>query len=119
MAIPEVSARDLRERVTFQRRGPSAGDGAGNFEDVFADLFSRNAKLTPTRGGDTVIAGRLQGTSAWDCWVRFDKDTRTLTPDDRVIDARHPERIFNIRWAGDLTGRKRWLLLQLELGVAT
>lgn len=116
------SARDLRQKVTFQRRQPLPdGDGAGNFEGDFVDLFSRFAKLTPTtsRAGEAVIAGRLQGTAIYDLWLRSDSGARSVTLEDRVFDAGAPERLFNVRWIGDLDGRGQWLLMQLEIGSAT
>jgi head-tail adaptor len=119
MALREPGAGELRARVRFERRA-AAGDGYGNSEGPWAPLVAtRRGKLEPTRGGEAVIADRLQGTSAWDLWVRFDADTSQVRPDDRAVDARDPARAFNIRFAQDMTGRRRWILMQLEQGVAT
>lgn len=119
MAIQEPNAGELRERVSFQRRLRQA-DGYGNAEGDWAVLIaSRRAKLNPTRGGEQVIAQRAQGLSAWDCWVRLDAETALVTTDDRLIDARTPDLAFNIKFVGDMTGRRRWLLMQLELGGST
>jgi len=109
---------ELTERVRFDRR-TDADDGYGNTKGAWATFIeSRRAKLHPTRGGEQVIAARLQGVSAWDCWVRFDPQTRRLTTDDRVVDARDETKTFAIRFVGDLAGDKTWLFLQLEAGVA-
>lgn len=79
------------------------------------------AMLTPRPigGGESVLAGRLQGTAAFDCWLRFDSETSGIRAGDRVIDARDETRVFNIRSALDMDGRHQWLLLQCEQGVAS
>lgn len=113
------SARDLRDRVTFQRRAATSNVG-GVVLTAWADLFTRRASLKPTparRGTDEqVIAGRLTGTSIWDLWVRFDSQTVTLLATDRVVDARSGD-TFNIAWGPkDMDRRRQWLLLQLVEG---
>ncbi len=108
---------DLRDKVRFERRAEVA-DGFGNFEGDWRSLGEARASLNPTRGGEAVIAGRLQGKASWDLWVQSSALTRSLTPGDRVVDVRDPRRVFNIRWSGDLDGDRRWLLVQLEQGVA-
>ena len=108
---------DLRDKVRFERRAEVA-DGFGNFEGDWRSLGEARASLNPTRGGETVIAGRLQGKASWDLWVQSSALTRSVSPGDRVVDVRDPRRVFNIRWSGDLDGDRRWLLVQLEQGVA-
>lgn len=94
-------AGDLRARVKFQRRAEGE-DEYGNPVDGWADLgIERAASLTPTRGGETVQAGRIAGTASWDCWVRNDSGTRTINTGDRALD-RTPEDIA----VGDATGRE-------------
>jgi head-tail adaptor len=112
-----VKSFDLRDRVRFERRQDLA-DGFGNFEGDWRSLGEARASLNPTRGGETVIAGRLQGKASWDLWVQSSVLTRSIGPDDRVVDVRDPDRVFNIRWTGDLDGDRRWVLMQLEEGVA-
>lgn len=114
----------LRQRVWFERKeqfdpnGP--GDGAGNYEGDWKKLCAaRPASLLPTRGGEQVIAGRLQGTSLFDLWVQSDEDTVKVRAGDRVVDAENPDRQFAVRWAQDMAGRNRWILMQLEQGVGT
>lgn len=108
---------DLRDKVRFERRAEVA-DGFGNFEGDWRSLGEARADLKPTRGLETVLAGRLQGRASWDLWVQSSNLTRSLTPGDRVVDVRDPTRVWNIRWSGDLDGDRRWLLIQLEQGVA-
>lgn len=119
------SAGSQRAVVRFERHeGNPAGDGLGNYEGDWKPFVARRrAELVPTRPGpgrgETVMAGRLQGVSAWDLWVRRDALVAQVTTDDRIVDIVDPTRIFNIRFIGDLTGKRHWLLMQLELGGAT
>jgi hypothetical protein len=113
-------AGDVRHKIKFQRRPLTGGDGFGNPEGAFKDLgIERRASLTPTRGGEDVQAGRVTGKALWDCWVRSDSGTRSITTADRAVDARDPTRVFDIRFIGDMDGDRTWLLMQLESGVAT
>lgn len=110
-------AGDLRHRVKFQRRA-EGDDEYGNPLEGWSDLgIERSASLTPTRGGEDVQAGRLNGKATWDCWVRNDSGTRQIRTGDHVVDARDPVRTFNIRFIGDMDGDRVWLLMQLESGV--
>lgn len=112
------AASKLRDRVKFQRRVLTA-DGFGNREGDWADLeIERACELIPTRGGETIQAARLTGSTLWDCWVRRDRDTITITTGDRAVDVRDPSRVFNVRFNEDMDGRNAWRLIQLESGVA-
>lgn len=113
-------AGDLRQKVKFQRRANTGGDGYGNTEGPWGDLsIERSCSLTPSRGGETVQAGRLAGSAAWDLWLRADSGTRTLKVGDRAVDSRDATRVFNIRFGpSDMDGTNTWLFLQLEQGVA-
>lgn len=115
-----TGAGDMRQVVQFQRRAPVA-DGYGNTDGPWEVTIPRRAaKLIPTRGGEQVIAQRLQGQSTWDLYVRFDDQTRQVIPGDRVIDLHDivPGRTFAVRFAQDMDGKRTWLLLQLTLGQA-
>lgn len=120
MAAPK-GAGDLRDRVRFERR-PVGSDQYGNEESgEWGDLTPevvRACRLSPTRGGETVIAGRLTGTALWDCWVRDDSGTRSVQVGDRAVDARDSTRVWNIRFNEDMDGRRQWRLIQMESGVA-
>jgi len=126
MAKP-TGAGDLRARFRFERRVAS-DDGYGNAEGGFADLgIERSAKKTPTRGGEGVQAARVAGQALYDVWLRYGPEARSLTTDDRAVE-RVPGpggewvdgETFNIRFGPeDMDGDRKWLLLQVEGGVAT
>ena len=112
-------AGDLRQRVKFQRR-TKVVDDYGNEEGAWSDLnIERSCSLTPTRGGESIQAGRLAGTASWDLWLRSDSQTRGLHTGDRVVDMRDSDRTFNIVFGPeDMDGRRTWLLIQCMSGVA-
>ena len=117
MAKPS-GAGDLRQRVYFQRRGEGVDD-YGNPVTGWVDLgVSRACSLLPTRGGEQDQAGRIAGVASWDCWVRFDRGTRSITTGDRAVNARDATQTFNVAFAGDMDGRREWILLQLTEGGA-
>ncbi len=114
------SANKYRDRVRFQRRTGSE-DGFGNTVGEWTDLFAaRSAELLPLPMKTNVdpVTGRPQSVTFYNCKVRFDSDTRTVTTDDRVIDDHNPDRTFKIRSVLDLNGRRSELLIQLEQGGA-
>ncbi len=109
-------AGDLRQRVYFQRRGEGT-DAYGNPVTGWADLnISRACSLLPTRGGEHVQAGRVAGISSWDCWVRNDIGTRSLSTGDRAVNERDESQTFNIAFLGDMDGDRQWLLIQMTEG---
>lgn len=113
------SAGELRDSIRFERRG-SQGNVGGVVKVDWVTIVDRcPAKLLPTRGREEIVAGRLTGVSSWDCWVRSNSQTRQVRTGDRAVDRRDPSRVFNVRFIGDMDGRRTWLLMQLELGAPT
>ncbi len=113
-----INPADLTDKVRFERRAES-DDGYGNTEAGWTVLVAeRSVRLRPTRGGEQVIAARAQGVAAYDLWVRRDSGTLSVEVGDRAVDARDDRRTFNIKFIGDMDGRRTWLLMQLELGTA-
>lgn len=114
-------AKDLRDRVRFDRRTVTATALGGTTGVWSVFIASRAAKLVPFRprrkGGVEVEAGRAQGTAPYDLYVRYDSMTSQLTTDDRVVDLRNPARVFKIGFVEDMERRGLWLTFQLELGV--
>lgn len=119
----ETRAGELRERVGFYRR-LAADDGMGNVSGEFAatpEFPPVAAKIVPRLGGESVLAGRLQGTNFVNITVRASSDTRAvdtawLARDERAgLD-------YNIRSIVDPhqgTGdRGRFLEMLCEQGVA-
>jgi hypothetical protein len=131
MAAPlgPPGARELRSRIFVQRRASATtplGGTSGNWVTIIGSRRAMLVPMTARRGNaEQVIAARLQQTSLWDGWVRYDSLTSTILASDRVCDANRlspvgaPLRVFNIRFVEDMSGaRNVWLFMQLEQGVA-
>ncbi|WP_342643449.1 head-tail adaptor protein [Rhodoligotrophos ferricapiens] len=93
-----MRAGQLRERVLFQTRLPDQDDGYGNvIEGSWTDEFAVAARIQFLRGTESVMAARLEGREPVIITVRRSSQTEQITPDWRAVDARNPDRIFNIR----------------------
>jgi SPP1 family predicted phage head-tail adaptor len=77
----------LYESVTFQAQG-STTDGAGGVLTSFSDVFSCRAAFFHQRGGEGVLAGRLEGRHTIVIRIRSSAVARTVTTDFRVVDKR-------------------------------
>lgn len=115
------SASDLRERILCQSRAVIE-DELGNpvpGGSAWTTQFSVRAGFKPKHGGEAVLAGRLAGRQTYIVAVRSSMNTRQITPEWRLVDERNPKRIFNVRSLVDPDGRRRWLEILAEEGVAT
>lgn len=109
----------LRVKLHFQVR-PLVDDGMGNeqsgpWETVFTDY----AELIPLRGREPVQAARLTGVQPYIVRVRSHTASREITPSWRVLDARNPKRVLNIRSSADPDQTNAWLEMVADDGVAT
>ena len=107
----------LIELVGFEQ--PQAGsDGGGGVVDGFAEQFERRADFVHLRGGEAVLAARLQGEHSQVIQVRRDPESSAVTADWRIVDKRAPNDVYNIR---DIEPSKdrRWLFFTCQRGVAT
>lgn len=77
----------LNERVGFAKRD-SATDGLGGVSGAFTEQFSRAAGVTHLRGGEGVLAARLEGQHTVVIRVRSCSLTRAVTPEWQIEDKR-------------------------------
>ena len=113
------SAGDLRGRIHFQRR-EVVDDGFGNeVSGQFETQFTVAAGFKPLRGTEAVQASRLEGVQPSVVTVRQSHQTRQVTPEWRMVDARNPERIFNISAISDPDQKRQWFEILGKEGVAT
>jgi head-tail adaptor len=82
-----VTAGELRERVAFDRRA-LVSDGYGNEEGDWEEQFVEPARIRPLRGGEQVMASRLQGVQPVIIKVRVSSKTRQIETDWRARDVR-------------------------------
>lgn len=88
-----LGAGDLRDRITFQKRGEDEnGDPLGGWDDQ----FTRSARLTWLRGSEGVMASRLEGKQPVVITVRACSQTRLIDGSWRAVNARDDRQKFNI-----------------------
>lgn len=109
------SSGDLRFRVAFDRRA-IVDDGAGNTVGEWQEQFQVLVGYVHLRGGESVMAARLEGQHTQIVFARNSSLTRQVTTDWRIRDLRTAE-TYNIR---DITPTddRLWLDFLCQKGVA-
>lgn len=114
-----MSAEELRERVTFSKRGQAVDDGYGNVVTDFVDQFTVAARIKPRLGGEEVLAARLSGRTLATITVRYSAVAARITSDWKAVDARTGEE-WNIKASPINTDEHRqWLEMLCEKGSPT
>jgi head-tail adaptor len=115
-----ISASQLRDRVTFQRRGVTSDDYGNEVTGNWADQFVISARISSPRGGsEQVLAQRLQGVRPVEIAIWNSAQARQIDPSWRAVNARNPAEIYNIHDIRDPDGRRVWLVLTCTLGAPT
>jgi head-tail adaptor len=109
-----MAAGALKERVSFAVRNEQ-DDGFGNTVADWIEQFQDAAEYIPLRGGETVIAARLENRHPQIVRVRSHVATRLVTADWRVTDTRSKVE-YAIRDVTASTDNK-WIDLLCERGV--
>lgn len=107
-------AGKLQERLAFDQR-QDLDDGYGNTKSDWIEQFTRRGGFTFLRGGETVIASRLEGRQPAIVRVRADSSTRTITNDWRMRDLR-TSKVYAVRSVIETTDRM-WIDISVESGV--
>ena len=115
--MTRITASDLRDRVSLERQ-EEVDDGYGGVVGQWVTQFERNACILLSKGGETVIAARLQSIQPALIIVRHDAETATITAAWRLIETRSGT-IYNIRTSADMERRGRFITMLCEAGVAT
>lgn len=92
-------------------------DGMGNTVSDFVEQFQTRAEFIHLRGGESVLAGRLQGKHTLVVRVRNSSNTRLISTDWMLRDVR-TGKSFNIRDIEHEVNRQ-FISLTCESGVAT
>lgn len=116
MAVKRKGAGALSERVTFLEQ-VAGDDGYGGVVVGWQERFTEPARLMPLRGGETVMAGRLQGTQPFVCTVRSSTRTRAVTPAWRAVNARTGA-TYNIKAVTNPDERNAYLDVLMVAGEA-
>lgn len=116
MARKPATSSALFHKVAFLTL-EGGDDGYGNYVGGWVQQFTCRAQFIHLRGGEAVMAGRLQGTHTQIIRVRRSSLTLTATTDWMVRDTATSAE-FNVR---DITPTddRAWLDLLCESGVAT
>lgn len=113
-------APELRDKVRFERRSGQANVGGvikSNWAPIGPDGATRSARVVARMGGEGVLAARLTATQPFEITVRYDSLTRTIRPEDRIVDDRDPSRVWGVKSIGEPEGgRDRWLNMLCEAG---
>lgn len=110
-----MKAGELRQRFQFAFR-QAAKDGIGNEQDTWIEQFEVWGKRTVLRGGENVMAARLEGTAPAVITIRSSIQARQITTDWRCTDFRTRE-VYNIRQV-TLSEKRDYIDLLVEKGVA-
>lgn len=115
-----MESGSLNERFVFQKRPSTApvGDGYGNFQSGFEAQFTVWTKRLFLRGGETVIAERLQGRQPAVLTIRASRQAAQITTDWCAVNARDSSEVYNIR-SVSLSEDRSFYDILCERGVAS
>jgi len=117
MARYRPDAGALRARVALDKRTVVDDDMGNTVSGPFAEQFSVRAELRALRGSEAVIAGRLEGRNTFGVYIRSSIQTRQITSDWQMRDARRGT-VYAIRTVDAVTD-PLWVYLTVESGVAS
>lgn len=123
------SAQKLKEKVAFDVR-EVISDGYGNERGPFIEQFERRAGFTFLRGGEGVMAARLEGRQPIVVRLRLCSKTKLISPDWQMRNLRDGEWSGmgeNRRWTGPVFAvrsvipslDRQWVDVTVERGVAS
>jgi head-tail adaptor len=91
-----MRAGQFHHRVTFERQSRTQ-DAIGQLPNTWATLCKRLVALEPLGGTEFVTQASEYAEVSMRLRVPFDKDTREIRTDDRVVDERNsPVKRYNI-----------------------
>lgn len=110
-----MGSGDLREKFTI-RRAALTDDGYGGQIETWSDYLTCAAEITFSRGGETVIAARLQAQQPAILRVRNFAASRDIKPTDKAVNTRTGE-VFNIReYPREARDRRGYLEFLVQAG---
>jgi SPP1 family predicted phage head-tail adaptor len=119
--MPVSGGGQLRSQIVFSERVSSL-DLYGNEVADWIERFSTRAQFLPMKGGEDVLAARLEGRQPVVIRIRQSPEARAVTPDWKVQNVDNGVE-FNIRGIIDpeegTSQHGRWLDILAESGVAT
>jgi head-tail adaptor len=113
---PKTSAGPLREVLAAELRQPVDDEYGNTVGEDWIEQSKHQASVEARRGGEAVIAGRLQGTVMYMVTMRHNSAAAAITTDHRFRDTRSGA-TYNIRTA-IARPRRDFIDFDVELGVA-
>ncbi|MDH3232201.1 MAG: head-tail adaptor protein [Alphaproteobacteria bacterium] len=114
--MPNRGAGALRETVAFEVR-VAADDGRGNRVGAFTEQFRCAAGFNWLRGGEAVMASRLQGVQPMIARVWATPDTRKIGGDWQMRDIGTGQ-VYAVQSAVQHTNRQ-WIDVMVKSGIAS
>ncbi|HTV69326.1 MAG TPA: head-tail adaptor protein [Rhizobiaceae bacterium] len=110
----------LTERFLCQKKSIATDefDNPAPDDGVWETQFSVRAELKPRLGGESVMAGRLNGRQPYVVTIRQSLQARKIMPDWQLVDANDRSRVLAVKSIIDPDNRNRWLEILAEEGVA-
>jgi len=113
----QSGAGALSEIVAFESRAV-IDDGMGNeISGDWTERFKANARIQPIKGGESVIADRLQGTQPVVIRVRYEPQTLSANTDWRAQDLRSGV-IYQIKSLANMDEKRHYIEFLAIAGVA-
>lgn len=107
----------LSERLAFEAR-LAIDDGYGNtVAGDYAVQFNAAARITPLKGGEAVIADRLQGTQPYVLTIRYCDAAKLLKPEWRARNLRTGA-IYEIKSIANPDEKRKYMAIVAIDGVA-
>jgi len=113
--IKAPTAQELSHRVAFDKR-VEIDDGAGNTRGEFEEQFRVWAALRSRGGSEAVVADRLEGRNLLGVYLRSSSQTRQITSDWQMRDARGE--VYAVKIVDAVTDRN-WVYLEAQTGTAS
>ena len=113
-----MASHRLRERVRFERRVATAGDGAGNtLPETWTPFYICAGRLRPINGREEVLAQKLGGVQPFELVVRCCRQAEQVTTDDRAVNDRTGAP-YDITAIQNPDERRSYLSMLVRAGVA-
>lgn len=113
-----LGAGKLDRRLRFETRETISDEYGNEIAGPWVLQFTEAAKRVWLRGGETVMAARLQSRQPVIITIRNSERARAVTADWRAVDTRDG-RVYNLRENPKESDNRGYLEMLAESGVAT
>lgn len=113
--VPALS--EFKTVLAFERRAMVSDDFGNEQAGDWQELCRRSCAIRPLKGGERVIAGRLEGQVPALIFVRLDEITKQARASWRLRNVESGE-FWAVRSAADMEQKRRFITMSCESGVA-